>query len=336
MHTLPTVKQSFALGENHVANEMNIPKGYARSVTNFVLDNDGLLSTRRLFVENNVQGGHSAYVLPDGSRAYFFDGGLMYRLEKSGAVLPVFSVAGHFNLQGDGRVWYVFVNDTLYFSNGTSSGKIGQDGVASLWGRDGEVWFIGDQGDGSELRPTILEPFPPSRFLASIGGYIYGAVGNVVYKTQAMNYECYDPRYDFTIMPEHVTAVGSVADGLYVSTVAAVYFIKAGGTDMEMVSAVPAFEGSQVYVPFSQLGVSEINKKNTTDAFCWWTAEGLAAGMDGGRLEALGAGVLKLENGGCPTSTLIEYDGSYQIVSVLNCALSSAHSRAVESVNVAI
>lgn len=334
MHTLPTVKRSFSMGENHVANEMSIPNGYARSIDNFVIDNSGMLSSRRMFVASDPRGGHSVFVMPDESCAYFFDGGLMYKLMPTGAVLPVFGASGHFSLQGVDRVWYVYVNDTVYFSNGTSSGKVTPDGVASMWGRDAEVWGVGDQGDDSELRATTLEPFPASRYIASSGGFIYGAVGNVLYRTQPMNYESYDPRYDFTMLSDNIVMVGSVDSGLFVGTTTGVFYIKNGDEKFTRVSNLPPIAGSQVYVPFAQLGVEEINKKTVSDAFCWLTSEGLVAGMDDGRVELVQAGVLKLYEGGNPVSSLVQYDGSYQVLSVLNCALSSAHNRAVDSVTV--
>lgn len=334
MPMLPTVDRTFGRGEHHVANEMAVPPGYARRIHNFNIDDSGLLVTRGKFGPMG-QGGHSAFVMPDKLNAYFFDGGLMYKLNWQGFTLPVFGTSGQFSLQGSGRVWYVFVNETLYFSNGTSNGKIGPDGVASVWGKDGEIWSVGTQQD-SELLPTVVDPFPASLYLTQFGGRIYGAADTTLFQTQPLNLDSYDPRYDFTTMSAKITAVGAVDGGLYVGTTDGVYFLKPEKDgQMEKVSSVPAIAGSQVYVPYAQLGIEEIEKVKLDDAFCWLTREGLCAGLPGGRVEALTAGAIKLEAGIVPVSNLVESDGSYQIVSVLNYPASSANRGVIDTVSVA-
>lgn len=334
MPTLPTVDRSFSKGEHHVANEMDVPAGYARRIHNFVIDNSGVLITRGLFAATG-SGGHSVFTMPDDRTAYFFDGSLMYRLDASGAVLPVFSANGQFVLPGGGRVWYVVVNDTLYFSNGNSSGKVGPDGVASVWGADKEIWSVGMLTD-TEITPLVVEPFPATQYLTLFGGKIYGAVEDIVFMTQPLDFESYDPRYDFLSAPSKVVGMGSVTDGIYVGTDTGVFFYVPGdGGKMRQVSMVPMIPGSQVYVPYAQIGVEKIGEAPMADSFCWLTREGLAVGLPGGRVSALTSGVIKIDEKSFPVSNLVDIEGSHQVVSVLKYPVSSTKRGASDTVSVA-
>ena len=308
---------SFAKGEHHVANEMRIPEGFARRVRNFNIDDGGVLIARRQF-EKAAIGGHSPFVLPDQRSALFFDGGRLMRFTDTGAVLPVSGESGPFSLPGTGRVWYVLVNDRVYFSNGQGNGRVRPDGVAEVWGKDREAWFVGAPDD-TELLPMALDAFPPSRYLAHFGGRIYGAVDNLVLMTAPLDYSSYDPRYDYVTLPSEVTAVGSVADGLYLGTTQGVYFYKPDkAAAITKVSDTPAIAGSQVYVPYLAIGIDAIGGAPMADAFCWLTREGLCAGFPGGQLRALTGGVVKLPAEIAPRTSLVQLDGVYQVVSVLD------------------
>ena len=308
---------SFAKGEHHVANEMRIPEGFARRVRNFSIDDGGLLIARRRF-EKVAIGGHSPFPLPDQRSALFFDGGWLLRFTDTGAVLPVFGESGPFFLPGTGRVWYVLVNDRVYFSNGQGNGMVRSGGLAAVWGKDREAWFVGAPDD-TELLPVALEAFPPALYLAHFGGRIYGAVDNLVLMTAPLDYSSYDPRYDYVTLPSEVTAIGSVADGLYLGTTQGVYFYKPDkDASVTKISDTPAIAGSQVYVPYLALGIESIGGAPMADAFCWLTREGLYAGLPGGQLRALTGGVVKLPSGIAPRTSLVQSDGFYQIVSVLD------------------
>lgn len=323
----------FGRGAHHVAEETRIPKGYARRVDNFNIDDSGVLNARRKFVRLDA-GGHSPYAF--GGALYFFDCGALYRLVPGGRV-PVYAADGPFVMQGEGRVWYVEVNDLLLFSNGHDSGCLGPDGVARPWGATAARWFVGERGADSELLALKLSPFPACVFLARLGGRVYGAAGDVVYCTQALDYASYDPRYDFVILPGPVTALGAVRDGLYISTEQGVFFyrppIGAGEEgSLTPVAYAPALYGSQVYVPYRTLGVEAIGETQMDDAFCWLTVEGLVAGFAGGRVEALTAAAVRLPPGREARTALVKSEGIYQIVSVLKSPSSAPADSAQDSV----
>lgn len=326
---------SFAKGEHHVANEMRIPEGFARRVRNFNIDDGGVLIARRQF-EKAAIGGHSPFVLPDQRSTLFFDGGRLMRFTDTGAVLPVSGESGPFSLPGTGRVWYVLVNDRVYFSNGQGNGRVRPDGVAEVWGKDREAWFVGAPDD-TELLPMALDAFPPSRYLAHFGGRIYGAVDNLVLMTAPLDYSSYDPRYDYVTLPSEVTAVGSVTDGLYLGTTQGVYFYKPDkAAAITKVSDTPAIAGSQVYVPYLAIGIDAIGGAPVADAFCWLTREGLCAGLPGGQLRALTGGVVKLPAEIAPRTSLVQTDGFYQIVSVLEPPAISQELGARDTVTVTL
>lgn len=122
----------FGAGENHVADLAKMPGGFARSILDFDIDDEGLLLSRGEFVATAFPAAHSVFVKSTGT-TYAVSGGTLCRADPPANWTPVASAGG--TVVGlSGRVWYAEFNESVYYSDGTISGVIRADGLAYTWG----------------------------------------------------------------------------------------------------------------------------------------------------------------------------------------------------------
>lgn len=316
----PSVVLSFGAGEHHTADETAIPPGFARRVSNFDISDSGVLDTRPEFeLAPTLEGGHSMWTSNDHSVTLVFVGTELCRL-LGGVVLQHLGAY----ISGRGRVWYEEINGDVWFSNGADGGVLRATGAVESFGTTPAVPPRAANTEVIDQR-EYLSPMPFCRYLAFYAGRLWGVQGDTIFFSQPLNYQQHDRRYDFIRAPGYVTAFGRVSDGLYVSTVQEVFFIR--GTDpakMELVkcSDSAAVLDSQVYLPFDSVDTEALavngSQYQVSNAFAWLSRHGLCIGIPSGVVRNLTADRIRLPLYSRASSALLARNGFYQVVSVVD------------------
>ena len=328
-----TVPLSFGGGEHHSASETSVPEGFARRVSNFDINDSGLLSTRPEFeAVPMLVGGHSMWTNNNHTLTLVFRGSELCRLLGGSVMVPT-----GYSINGRGRVWYVEINDDVWFSNGMDGGILRASGLVDPYGT---TPVLGPQSPDTEVVDSraYLSPMPFGRYLARFAGRLWCVQGDTIYYSQPLNYQQYDGRYSFIKAPGYVTAFGAVSDGMYVSTAQEVFFIR--GTDpaqMELVkcSDSAAVLDSQVYLPFDTVDGEALSVNGSqyqvSNAFAWLGRHGLCIGIPSGVVRNLTADRARLPVHPRANSALIARDGFYQVVSVVESISSDGRGHAKDT-----
>ena len=330
---LPTVPVSFGAGEHHVADETAIPDGFARKIVNWDIDDSGKLEVRPEFETlPMVPGCHSMWTKADQSLTLVFVGSELHRLVGGVTLLSL----GYF-ISGRGRVWFVEINDEVYFSNGEDGGVLTDYLTVEPFGT---TPAIPEQPAGSEVVDprTFYQPMPFGRYLARYAGRLWVAVGDTIFYSQPINYSQHDRRYDFITAPGYITGFGAVSDGLYVSTRQEVFFLRGDDPkEMRLVkcSDAAAVLDSQVYLPFDTVDTDALSingsQYQVSNAFAWLSRHGLCIGLPSGVVRILTADRARLPVYAQANTALLARDGFYQVVSVVDSLGSDGRGHAKDT-----
>lgn len=371
------VAMSFGKGENHVAPYSAIPNGYARTISNFDIDDQGLLQSRAEFVDTAFPPAHSAFVTSTGAAFAVSDGRLC--IATPPALWATVPSVGGMTSSIDNRMWWCEHDGSIYYSDGGVTGRIKSDGFAYSWGvansalpdagalawvttvddsgeESGAILSSAEGGPGVRVYMPTKDPeaagsgdaefitargtakyrrdgdpngricdtfglvqFPAAVMIGFWSGRAWGVSGQRVVYSQPLRYGLHDPAYDYFAIPADITAFGAVADGMFICTADAVYFVK--GFDpmkwkLETRSDVGAYYGSQVYVPTEYLHTESLKvAADSTMAFCWLSKNGLCYGFDGGDVRVTGAETVRIPAGNY-RSSLVVRQGMAQVVCV--------------------
>lgn len=160
---------------------------------------------------------------------------------------------------GPDRLAYTNVGDTVFFSSDTASGKIVLDQVLP-WGQRG--------GDGQWVSPVVrptetlgaisgrmLSRPPTASEIEHYKGRIYLGSGPVLWGTELYLYDLVDKNKNYIHLPDDITMIRAVDDGLYVGTTAQLLFLQgtlSAGLKQSIVVDAPVIQGSSVLVPYSK------------------------------------------------------------------------------------
>jgi hypothetical protein len=330
---LPTIPLSFGGGEHHVADETAIPNGFARRIVNWDIDDSGKLDTRPEFVAlPGVAGGHSMWTKADQSLTLVFVGSELFRLVGGTSLISM-----NYFISGRGRVWYVEINDEVYFSNGGDGGVV----TAALTVEDfGTTPTVPPQDLDSEVVDprTYLQPMPFGRYLARFAGRLWVVQGDTIFYSQPINYSQHDRRYNFIVAPGYITGFGAVSDGLYVSTRQEVFFLRGDNpSEMKLVkcSDSAAVLDSQIYLPFDTVDTDALSVNGSqyqvSNAFAWLSRHGMCVGLPSGVVRILTAERARLPVYAQANTALLARDGFYQIVSVVDSLGSDGRGHAKDT-----
>jgi hypothetical protein len=112
---------------------------------------------------------------------------------------------------GSSPVSYDYVNDIVYFTNGSVIGFV-QDGVASVFGSPPQY-------------PLFKRTTPPGQLLAYFNARLYVASGNVLWITDPLNFGIVDARRGFKQLPTDIIMMLPVNNGIYISDKENTYFM---------------------------------------------------------------------------------------------------------------
>jgi len=189
---------------------------------------------------------------------------------------------------GADRMSYVKVDDSVYFSSRTTSGKI-----SALSSTVGDWGHPEDGGQGRWLSPVVnptdyvpavrgklLGAPPNADYLAYFNGRIYLASGKTLWATELYLYDYVDKTRTFISFEANITGVAAVTDGLYVGTEDAVYFLSGAFGQMARIKLadVGMVAGSMVEVPADVIR----GNSSSRNAVMFMTRFGVFSGLDGG------------------------------------------------------
>jgi hypothetical protein len=250
---------------------------------NVDIDDVGQLRRRRGYALVSAANYHSLFTADDGT-VYGVRNGNLGVIRENYTFQQV--VAG----VGGGRIAYVQVGPTVYFSSSDTNGKIDHaTKVASPWGAadSQNTWLSPVINPVPGLPPVkgkLLGKPPLATSLAYYNGRIYMAQGRAVWATELYLYDFVDKTKTYTLYESDVQVLAAMTDGLYVGTEDAIWFQSGPFNEMRRVASVNsgALPGSVASIPPHLIPDQFMG--NTRSAIMVMTHGGLCLGLDGGNM----------------------------------------------------
>lgn len=188
------------------------------------------------------------------------------------------------------------------------------NGDVLYWAHDMPVGaassYVGAHQPGKMLTTQHMQPPEPCTHLESYNGRIYSAVGNALLATQALNYDLTRPATDYVLMPDAVTMVKSVVDGIYVGTAHGVTFLD--GKELGQFTMRPA--DMLAPIPGSALNVDGGLFGEPGKGIVWLTRRGWVYAGAGGRVKRLTESQMAIPEYDRAASLYREHDGMRQVM----------------------
>lgn len=188
------------------------------------------------------------------------------------------------------------------------------NGEALYWAHDlptGTAFsYVGTHTPGKLLATQHMTPMEPCTHLEYYNGRIYGAVGNALLATQAMNYDLMRPATDYLLMPTTLTMNKAVVGGLYLGDDHGVTFM-AGG---DIGSFSPRTVDGLAPIPGSAMKVEGALFEQPGDGVVWLTQRGWVFGGAGGQIKRLTESQMALPKYDRAAGLYREHDGMRQLL----------------------
>lgn len=304
-------------GLRNTVSEERLAPGELSAAVNIDLDDSGQARSRRGYVKRADGRFHSLKHVA-GHALVVRDGVL-------GTIDTQYNFAG-LQQVGDDKVSYTEVSGTIYFSNGTASGKI-VDGQVQPWGElVSPGRWISPVMVSSETLGKIagkLYGAPPlATEIEAFNGRIYCAVENVLWFTELFLYDQVDKTKNFIQFEHKITMLAAVDDGLYVGTEGGLFFLSgtaARGLKQTKITTEQVVRGSCVRVQADQIhpnaSRAAIPKQK---ALAFLAADGVHAAFNGGEVHDLTRGRVLLPEGKYAAGLLREQDGMSHYIATLD------------------
>lgn len=281
------ILQKFSGLRNTVTPERLAPDELARAV-NVDIDDAGQIRRRRGYTRVSSGRWHSLFRSDSGAVYGVKDGSL-------GIVRPNYTFTSLQSGFTDEPLSYVQVGADIYFSALTNSGRITASNTVVPWGAvvDAGTWLSPVVNPTETLPPIAgrqLGKPPMATSLAYFNGRIYLANDRALWATELYLYNYTDKTKNYKYFEAPITALGAVADGIYVGTEIALWFLSGPFDAMKRVLVLDAgvLPGSMVAVPSElihpqgQVNPAAPLPAGTVVAFM--TTAGLVAGLDSGQI----------------------------------------------------
>ena len=316
-------------GLNNLVADERLVAGELAAATNVDLDDTGHIRRRRGVTRVATGWFHSLFAAHNGT-VYVVKDQILHRLLPTYATVSLGVTIGHDPLA------YVQVGDRVYFSSATVSGVIAPDDTVAAWGAvtSEGLWLSPVVNPTSTLHAThgkLLGAPPMATTLAYHNGRIYLGHGSTVWATELYLYHYVDKTRTFLQFESEITLLVSVANGFFVGTAHAVWFLSGPFAEMrrELVLRAGAIPGSAVTLPADAVNPPQFRENGlsqTRPAVLFMTTDGICAGFDSGTCynltathmafpqavraaamyrdtDGIGQYVAVTETGGTPTST---------------------------------
>lgn len=264
--------------KNTVAAERLGPTDLERAV-NVDIDDAKQIRRRRGYMRKLTGKFHSAYSVPrgllvarDGHLTLVYDS---YEAVDLGAEV------------GDDPLSYVHIGIETYFSSRSASGIVKHDLTVEPWGAEvspGE-WVSPVMNPTATLgavRGKLLGKPPMATSLTLYNGRIFLANEKVLWFTEPYLYNYINKTRNFFQYEYDITALGVVANGIYVGTEGGLYFQSGDVSKMERlkVSSAPVLARSIVPVDPDVIGAAQ--QAQSKQALMCMTGDGIVACLDSG------------------------------------------------------
>ncbi len=290
------VLASFSGLKNTVAPE-RLTANELETALNVDIDDTGQLRRRRGYDLKIAGSFHSIREL--GGKIYGVKDGAL------GIIRPDYTFFSLGVTVGLSPVCYAQVDDNVYFSSLDADGVILPDETIIDWGMtDGQgTWWspvisptatlgaVSGKLLGDPVRASVIEPYK---------GRIYLAHGKTLWATGLYMYHYVDRTKDFMQFEHEITLLMAMADGLYVGTVAGLYFIQGtmGGFKLQLINESAVLPGSGTWVPANLVHPQARNGAVPTgQAAVFMTSDGIIAGFDGGNCYNITQGQVEFPDG---------------------------------------
>lgn len=178
------------------------------------------------------------------------------------------------------------VGPVIFFSSATASGKILGDESVAPWGAEVSpgTWISPVVNPSATLNPVrgrLLGAPPLATAICHYNGRVWLAQGTTLWATELYLYDLVDKTRGFLQFESDITVLGGVADGFYVGTRTAIYFLSGPLTEMRraIVRSTGALPGSLITAPSSEVTTPRGDSRNCV---LFLTPEGLLVGQDSG------------------------------------------------------
>jgi hypothetical protein len=230
---------------------------------NVDFDITGRVSRRRGYVLHNAADAHSLW--SSGDYMFFVSGGSLYQLDAAGSAVGVRS-----GITQAARMSYTAYGEEVFYCNRYENGVI-RDGRTS-WS-----WY-GQEYVGPETIWDISLSPPLGHLLATFGGYLLVASGNMLYWSMPFAPYHYRLSRDFFQFQSEVVMLAPVENGVFVSDQNTTWFLR-GKNPSEWTRALradyPAIAGTSVQTGKVRIGQDDLPDFDCT---CWFSAKGICIG----------------------------------------------------------
>lgn len=138
----------------------------------------------------------------------------------------------------------------------------------------------------------FMQPMPSGKWVQMWRGRLITVRANVIYFSQALAYHWHDPRFDFVQLPQRITFVIAVENGLWVGQVSGVVFLS--GNDMNNMQIVYTAAKKPITNSAITLQSNELGEISGGLPCAAWLAEnGFVIGTATGQLIERHAGILQ-------------------------------------------
>lgn len=285
----PTLPESIILStfkglNNTVAPERLTPEEL-EVARNIDIDDRGHVRRRRGVTQVDTGRYHSLFTAADGT-VYAVKNGVL------GRVLPSYAFVSLGTAIGEEPLAYVQVGLHIYFSSTVTSGVIYPDDTVGPWGAavSAGTWIspvVQPTATLPDSRGRLLGAPPLASCLTYHNGRIYLGSGSTVWATELYLYHYVDKTRTFLQFEAPVTLLVAVANGFFVGTEQAVWFLSGPFAEMrrELVVRAGAIRGSAVLVPSDAVNPPQFRENGlsqTRPAVMFLTTDGVHAGFDSG------------------------------------------------------
>lgn len=239
-------------------------------------------------------------------------------------VLPGYAFKNILPGVGPRRVTYVDVAGTVYFSSVVTSGKVLPDGSVDGWGAGPAEaeWHspvVNPTPTLPDLNGKLLGPPPLAGHMALYNGRIYLARGNVLWATELYQFDYVDRTRNFMQFESDITGVAAVADGIYVGTRTAVWFLQGAFGSMQRTKMTPEgmVEHTVVEVPMEALA---LESPGFGHAIMFTSPSGICVGLMSGVCYSLTRSKFALPAADKGAAMYRYEDGTNQYVGALDSA----------------
>ena len=201
-------------------------------------------------------------------------------------VYPEYSITTLRSDLGPDRVVFVDVAGTTYFSSRASSGKILPDDTVQDWGMvtSAGEWHspvVNPTSTLPDLNGKLIGPPPMAEHLTLYNGRIYLAHDNVLWMTELFLYDYVDRTRNFLQFESKITGLIAMADGIYVGTATAVWFLRGSVGQMQRTRMTPEgmVEHTATTVPAEALPLQD---PTLGEVAMFVSPSGVCAGLAGG------------------------------------------------------